>query len=75
MMVSTTWILIGFTDSVTECFKNGLFVEYLKTFLEYKEKIPEDYDTILKAIYGDYMALPPEENRVAHHFYKVYKKS
>ena len=44
MMVSTTWILIGFTDSVTECFKNGLFVEYLKTFLEYKEKIPEDYD-------------------------------
>ena len=44
MMVSTTWILIGFTDSITECFKNGLFVEYLKTFLEYKEKIPEDYD-------------------------------
>ena len=44
MMVSTTWILIGFTDSVTECFKNGLFVEYLRTFLEYKEKIPEDYD-------------------------------
>ncbi|MBP5602649.1 MAG: ABC transporter ATP-binding protein [Treponema sp.] len=44
MMVSTTWILIGFTDSVTECFKNGLFVDYLKTFLEYKEKIPEDYD-------------------------------
>lgn len=44
MMVSTTWILIGFTDSVTECFKNGLFVEYLRTFLEYEEKIPEDYD-------------------------------
>ena len=44
MMVSTTWILIGFTDSVTECFKNGLFVDYLKTFLEYREKIPEDYD-------------------------------
>ncbi|MBR5994573.1 MAG: ABC transporter ATP-binding protein [Lachnospiraceae bacterium] len=44
LMVSTTWILIGFTDSVTELFKNGLFVDYLKTFLEYKEKIPEDYD-------------------------------
>ena len=44
MMVSTTWILIGFTDSVTELFKNGLFIDYLKTFLEYKEKIPEDYD-------------------------------
>lgn len=44
MMVSTTWILIGFTDSVTNCFKNGLFVEYLRSFLEYREKIPEDYD-------------------------------
>ena len=44
MMVSTTWILIGFTDSVTELFKNGLFIDYLKTFLEYKERIPEDYD-------------------------------
>ena len=44
MMVSTTWILIGFTDSVTACFKNGLFIDYLRTFLEYQEKIPEDYD-------------------------------
>ena len=44
MMVSTTWILIGFTDSVTASFKNGLFIDYLRTFLEYEEKIPEDYD-------------------------------
>ncbi|MBP5607461.1 MAG: ABC transporter ATP-binding protein [Lachnospiraceae bacterium] len=44
MMVSTTWILIGFTDSLTALFKNGLFIEYLRTFLEYKEKIPEDYE-------------------------------
>ena len=44
MMVSTTWILIGFTDSVTASLKNGLFVEYLRSFLEYEEKIPEDYD-------------------------------
>ena len=44
MMVSTTWILIGFTDSLTNLFKNGLFIEYLRTFLEYKEKIPEDME-------------------------------
>jgi ATP-binding cassette subfamily B protein len=44
MMVSTTWILIGFTESLTNLFKNGLFIEYLRTFLEYKEKIPEDSD-------------------------------
>ena len=42
MMVSTTWILIGFTESLANLFKNGLFMEYLRTFLEYKEKIPED---------------------------------
>ena len=42
MMVSTTWILIGFTDSLTAIFRNGLFIEYLRTFLEYEEKIPED---------------------------------
>ena len=46
MMVSTTWILIGFTESLTNLFKNGLFIEYLRTFLEYKEKIPEDSDGI-----------------------------
>lgn len=44
MMVSTTWILIGFTDSITGAFKNGLFIEYLRNFLQYKEKIPEDFD-------------------------------
>ncbi len=42
MMVSTTWILIGFTESLTSLFRNGLFIEYLRTFLEYKEQIPED---------------------------------
>ncbi len=42
MMVSTTWILIGFTESLTNLFRNGLFMEYLRTFLDYKEKIPED---------------------------------
>ena len=42
LMVSTTWILIGFTESLTDLFKNGLFMEYLRTFLEYQEKIPED---------------------------------
>lgn len=44
MMVSTTWILIGFTEALTELFKNGLFIEYLRSFAEYKERIPEDTD-------------------------------
>ena len=44
LMVSTTWILIGFTEALTNLFKNGLFVEYMRTFFEYKERIPEDTD-------------------------------
>lgn len=44
MMVSSTWILIGFTESLMTAFKNGLFVDNLRTFLEYEETIPEDYE-------------------------------
>lgn len=44
MMVSSTWILIGFTESLMSGFKNGLFVDNLRTFMEYEEKLPEDYD-------------------------------
>ncbi len=44
MMVSSTWILIGFTESLMTCYKNGLFVNNLRTFLEYEEKIPEDFE-------------------------------
>ncbi len=43
MMVSSTWILIGFTESLVTSFRNGLFVDNLRTFMEYEEKIPEDY--------------------------------
>ena len=46
-MVSASWILIGFTESLMESMKHGLFVENLRTFLEYEEKLPEDYDGII----------------------------
>ena len=36
--------------------------------------IPKDYHKVLTHIYGDYMKLPPVEERVGHHFYKVYQK-
>lgn len=35
-------------------------------------KIPEAYDQTLRSIYGDYMQLPPENERVSHHKYEAY---
>jgi ATP-binding cassette subfamily B protein len=46
-MVAASWILIRFTESLMESMKQGFFVENLRTFLEYEEKIPEDYDGIV----------------------------
>lgn len=37
-------------------------------------KIPAQYDEILKRSYGDYMKLPPKEERVATHEYTLYKR-
>ena len=36
--------------------------------------IPKNYHEFLTKRYGDYMQLPPEEDRIAHHFYRIYKK-
>ncbi len=36
--------------------------------------ISSHYDEILRAIFGDYMQLPPEEERVSNHGYKVFWK-
>lgn len=35
--------------------------------------VPKEYDKILTHFYGDYMKLPPVEERNTHHDYEVYK--
>lgn len=43
-------------------------------FEKYEFNIPANYDKMLRQIYGDYMQLPPEKDRIRHHLYKAYKK-
>ena len=44
LMVAMTWILIRVFESIMEILKNGVFINNVRTFLEYEETIPEDQD-------------------------------
>ncbi|MDR0943637.1 MAG: ABC transporter ATP-binding protein/permease [Ruminococcus sp.] len=46
-MSTSSWILIGMFDNVSEALKNGQFLEYFRSFIEYRETIPEDQDGII----------------------------
>lgn len=35
---------------------------------------PKEYDKVLRHAYGDYMQLPPPEERIRQHFYRAYRK-
>lgn len=54
MMVAMTWILIDLFEDIMVVMKNGLFVNNLRGFIEYKEEIPEDQDGITP---GDFETL------------------
>jgi len=47
LMVAATWILIRLFEDITKLIKNGLFINNLRGFLEYEEKIPEDQKGII----------------------------
>ncbi len=46
-MSTSSWILIGLFNNLTEALKNGQFLEYFRSFMEYREEIPEDQDGIM----------------------------
>lgn len=46
--------------------KDFLSVDYLD-FEGYKMPVPKGYDAYLKEAFGDYLTLPPEDERVCHH--------
>lgn len=43
-IVSTTWMLMDLTESISSTYQNGLYAKNLKDFLAYEAKIPEDWD-------------------------------
>lgn len=43
----------------------------LMDFENLNVKVPIGYDRCLRRMYGNYMELPPEEDRVAHHYSEV----
>ena len=46
-MITASWMLMGLFNNITESMKNGRFIEYFRAFMDYEEKIPEDWDGIL----------------------------
>ena len=41
-------------------------------FEDYNFMVPKEFDKILTRIYGNYMELPSEKDRIAHHYYDAY---
>ena len=55
-------------------FPSSWYKETIYTpFENHNLKIYKNYDGMLRAVYGDYMRLPDEANRIKHHFYDAYK--
>lgn len=62
-------------DAGLTLYKKSWFDKYCyMDFENLKVKVPIGYDEFLKCHYGDYMKLPPINEQVPHHEYKVYKR-
>lgn len=61
-------------DNVWYCDKKAFDSYTTLEFEGHEFKAFSGYDMYLRAQYGDYMQLPPEEKRIAKHDYKAYKK-
>lgn len=51
--------------------KNVFDTCILMDFENIKVCMPRDYDSIMRNMYGDYMKVPPENERKTHHFYYI----
>lgn len=74
---SSEWVgdLVWLSGGAREILKREWLDEYeMAPFEQYEFRIPKMYDPVLKQTYGDYMKLPPEDERVGHHYYSAYRK-
>lgn len=61
------------TYGVRELLEKNVYLEYTEMVFEGQMfPVIKQYDVLLKALYGDYMKLPPKEERISHHDMKVY---
>lgn len=68
--------VVWLTGGERDMFEREWFGEgIVAPFGKYEFRVPTEYDKMLRNMYGDYMQLPPESERVGHHNYKVYYKS
>ena len=67
--------LVWGSDGVKAVFPKEWFAASVDVPFEGRSyRAPVGYDQVLRRLYGDYMQLPPEKDRIAHHFYKAYQK-
>ena len=60
-------------DSNLVLYEKKWFNDYIyMEFENIKVKVPVGYDEFLRCHYGDYMKLPPKEEQIPHHDYKLY---
>ena len=59
--------IYDFNTELAPIFSKDIFKPFKKVKFESIEvNVPNDYDAFLKDIFGDYMKLPPKEERVNH---------
>lgn len=53
----------------SKCFKKEIHRFENREFI-----IPSGYDEILRNYYGEYMKLPPKNQRISNHYFSAYRK-
>ena len=74
---TSEWVgdLIWLCGGEKEIFKREWLDNYIMVpFEQYEFRAPKEYDYVLKQLFGDYMQLPLEEDRIGHHYYRAYRK-